>query len=144
MESPKLVRRQTATFTPKDQHATWQSARRVAMKRSRAWFVLQHGPRGAVDVPSPAIVPLLEIRHSAINIHRVTVQNRRVLVSRCRSALARREQVPRFRLCNRSNELEPLQELASCRYLRGTYDNYRNGRPTIRRSCRVSLGNRRI
>lgn len=117
MESPELVGRQTATFTPKDQHATWQSARRVAMKRSGARLVLQHGPRGAVNVPSPAIVPLLKIRHSAINIHRVTVQDRRVLVPRCWSALARREQVPGFSLCNRSNELEPLRELASCRYL---------------------------
>lgn len=73
MKSPELVRRQTAALTAKDQHATWQSARRVAVKWSGSWLVLQHGPRGAVDVPSPAIVPLLKIRHSAINIHRVTV-----------------------------------------------------------------------
>lgn len=73
MESPKLVRRQTATLTAKDQHTTWQSARRVAMKRPRTWFVLQHRPRSAVDIPSPAIVPFLKIRHSAVNIHRVTV-----------------------------------------------------------------------
>lgn len=73
MKSPKLVCRQTAALAAKDQHATWQSACRVAMKRSRTWFVFQHGPRSAVDVPSPAIVPFLKVRHPTINIHCVTV-----------------------------------------------------------------------
>lgn len=106
VKPPKLVGRQTAALAAKDEHAARQPARRVTVKGSRARFALQHGPRGAVDVPTPAVVPLLQIRHPAVDVHRVAVQDRRVFVPRGRSALARREQVPGFRLCKRRSRNE--------------------------------------
>lgn len=108
MKPPKLVRCRTTALAAKDQHAARQSARRVTVKRPGARFILQHRPRCAIDVPSPAIVSFLKVRHPTVDVHCVAVQNRRVLMPRSRSAFARREQMPRFSLCNIQIKLEAL------------------------------------
>lgn len=145
MKPPKLVRRGTAALTAEDQHAARQSARRVTVQRPGARLVLQHGPRGAIDVPPPAIVSLLKVRHSAVDVHRVAVQNRRVFVPCGRSALARREQMPRFSLCEHRGEAIIIAEPCECQMsdLRGRELRYRNGKPIIRKSFRADLDNRR-
>jgi hypothetical protein len=70
---PKLIGRQAGALAAEDEHTARQPARRVAVKGSRSRLVLQHGPRGAVDVPAPAVVPLLQIRHPTVDVHRVAV-----------------------------------------------------------------------
>ena len=99
MKPPEFVGGQTAALATEDEHAAGQSAGGVSMERPWPGLAPQQIPGRGLDVPPPAVAALLQIRHAAVDVHGVAVQHCRVLVASRWTRLARREQVPRLRLC---------------------------------------------
>lgn len=89
MKPPELVRGQATALPAKNQHTTGEPAGSVAVEGARSRFVPQQAPGGSIHVPSPAVASLLQVGHTTVNVHGITVQHCRVFVPRCWPTLAR-------------------------------------------------------
>lgn len=76
-------------LAPKQHHRSGKTTRRMTMQRARIEFRANVCPHFRGNVPLPQVGALLQVRHTAIDPHRVVVNDGGVFMSRRRKYVDR-------------------------------------------------------